>query len=171
MYRKFSRTISVERRSTKQKVVHEITAGGVALNSLCEAAVIQRRNLVTDELQWCLPKGHLENGETKIDAAIREIFEETGIIAKPIHKIGHFDYYFSGGNFLIHKTVHHYLMRAVGGFLTVENDPDEEAESAYYVPIKDLRSLLTYKNEKFIIDKVMREIEGRGVTAILGGES
>jgi 8-oxo-dGTP pyrophosphatase MutT (NUDIX family) len=28
---------------------------------------------------WCFPKGHIEDGESEIDAAKREIFEETGI--------------------------------------------------------------------------------------------
>ena len=30
---------------------------------------------------WGMPKGHVELGETDIDAAMREVFEETGISA------------------------------------------------------------------------------------------
>jgi len=29
--------------------------------------------------QWTFPKGHLEAGETSAEAAVREVFEETGI--------------------------------------------------------------------------------------------
>jgi 8-oxo-dGTP diphosphatase len=29
--------------------------------------------------RWTLPKGHLEAGETEQDAAVREVFEETGL--------------------------------------------------------------------------------------------
>ena len=38
---------------------------------------------------WSLPKGHIDEGETPIDAAIREIYEETGIInPKLVKKLG-----------------------------------------------------------------------------------
>lgn len=32
---------------------------------------------------WSLPKGHMEAGETEIQAALRELFEETGLTAQP----------------------------------------------------------------------------------------
>ena len=31
---------------------------------------------------WSLPKGHIEAGETDVQAALRELFEETGLTAK-----------------------------------------------------------------------------------------
>lgn len=33
--------------------------------------------------RWCFPGGHIENGETPKQAAVREVFEETGIRCKP----------------------------------------------------------------------------------------
>ncbi|MBU3620708.1 NUDIX domain-containing protein [Polynucleobacter sp. CS-Odin-A6] len=33
---------------------------------------------------WMQPGGHIDEGESPIDAAIREVFEETGIACKPI---------------------------------------------------------------------------------------
>jgi 8-oxo-dGTP diphosphatase len=33
---------------------------------------------------WSLPKGHLDPGETFLDAAVREVREETGCTARPI---------------------------------------------------------------------------------------
>ena len=34
--------------------------------------------------KWMQPGGHIDAGETPIDAAIREVYEETGVICKPI---------------------------------------------------------------------------------------
>lgn len=37
----------------------------------------------TGQSHWDIPKGHLEEGETQIEAAIRECFEETGFLINP----------------------------------------------------------------------------------------
>lgn len=49
-------------------------AGGVVWNKKKGVAVVAQGNDV-----WSLPKGHVEQGETHLEAAIREIEEETGI--------------------------------------------------------------------------------------------
>lgn len=33
----------------------------------------------TEEDRWCFPKGHLESGESVVEAAVREVTEETGL--------------------------------------------------------------------------------------------
>ncbi len=35
--------------------------------------------------QWVLPKGHIENGEKPAVTAVREVYEETGVWAKPLN--------------------------------------------------------------------------------------
>ncbi len=37
---------------------------------------------------WSLPKGHVEEGETYEQAAVREVFEETGIEAEMVAPLG-----------------------------------------------------------------------------------
>jgi hypothetical protein len=44
--------------------------------------------------------------------------------------------------------VHHFLLGAVGGELTVEDDPDGEAEDVAWVPVLDLPGRLAYPNER-----------------------
>ena len=131
----------------------ETSAGGLVLRAGpvptddFSAAVLLRRNR-TGRLEWCLPKGHLEGNETPQEAAIREIHEETGIRGSIKAELGMIDYWFTGEDRRVHKVVHHYLLRAEGGHLTVENDPDGEAEDALWVRIDELAERLSYPNEQ-----------------------
>jgi mutator protein MutT len=53
----------------------------VALVVFDERALVLRRRPEDRSFaeQWCLPGGRVEEGETAVDAAVREIFEETGL--------------------------------------------------------------------------------------------
>src|SRR5690606_11643952 len=107
-------------------VVDETSAGGLVVDvvdGLAYTAVIARRNRA-GRLEWCLPKGHLEGAETAEEAAVREIAEETGIDGRILRRLGVIDYWFSGDEHRVHKVVHHFLLGALHGELTVENDPD-----------------------------------------------
>lgn len=53
-------------------------AGGVVTNEQEEVLMIELRG------RWDLPKGHIEDGESSYDAALREVEEETGVRAKII---------------------------------------------------------------------------------------
>ena len=110
-------------------------------------ACIARRNRA-GRLEWCLPKGHIEQGETPEQAAVREVHEETGISADIIQALGVIDYWFTGEDRRIHKVVHHFLLEATGGEITVENDPDHEAELAQWIPMADLPTRLAFPNER-----------------------
>ena len=63
-------------------------------------------------LLWSLPKGHIEEGETPEDTAVREVAEETGIIGEVVAPLGIIDFWFVADGRRIHKTVHHFLLRA-----------------------------------------------------------
>lgn len=131
-------------------VVEETSAGGLVVrheSGVPAAAVIARRNRA-GRLEWCLPKGHLEGDETPEQAAVREIAEETGIRGTIVRRLGVVDYWFTGDDRRVHKLVHHFLLGAVGGHLTVEGDPDGEAEDAAWIPVRDLPGRLAYPNER-----------------------
>lgn len=132
--------------------MEETSAGGLVVTSLASGpavAVIARRNRA-GRLEWCLPKGHLEGDETPEQAAVREIAEETGIRGRLVTQIGTIDYWFTVEGRHIHKTVHHYLLEAVGGRLTVEEDPDAEAIDVAWVPMTELGQRLAFVNERRI---------------------
>jgi len=148
-------TRAVVRRRTVGRTAHlpvsnETSAGGIAVrveDGVAYVACIARRSR-SGRLEWCLPKGHIEEGETPEQAAIREVAEETGISADIIQRLGVIDYWFTGEDRRIHKVVHHYLMEATGGTITTENDPDHEAELAEWIPITALAGQLAFPNER-----------------------
>lgn len=119
-------------------------------------AIIARYNR-GGRLEWCLPKGHPEGVETNEEAAIREIEEETGIAGRILAPLGSVDYWFTVTNYRVHKTVHHFLLEATGGHLTIENDPDHEAVDVAWVPLGSLGKRLSFPNERRIAD-LAREV-------------
>ncbi len=96
-------------------------------------------------LRWSLPKGHVEQGETTEQAAIREVAEETGIAGRITARLGSVDYTFTVEGKRIHKRVHHYLMVAVGGELS---DADIEVTEVAWVPLDELHERLAYAGER-----------------------
>src|SRR5699024_7975242 len=109
--------------------VEERSAGGVVVDvheGRARIAVIARLNRAR-RLEWCLPKGQIEGRETLVETAQREVAEETGIESRVLLELGTIDYWFATPDRRIHKFVHHYLLEATGGHLTIENDPDHEA--------------------------------------------
>ena len=54
-------------------------AGGVVVNDAGDVLLIRHRNG-----SWVFPKGHIEPGESKVDAAVREVEEEAGVQASVV---------------------------------------------------------------------------------------
>lgn len=131
-------------------IVREYSAGGLVFNERGEVAIIARHSR-SGHLEWCLPKGHIEKGETPEETAVREVHEETGILGEIQGSIATIDYWFTGDTQRVHKLVHHYVLKQVSGELNVLGDPDHEAEDAAWVPFDDLTSVLSYPNERRIV--------------------
>lgn len=132
------------------RTVEETSAGGLVVDDQGRAAIISRRNK-RGRVVWSLPKGHLEEGETLEAAAVREVGEETGIIGRVLAPLGVIDFYFTADSRRIHKTVHHYLLRAEGGELSAD---DVEVEDVAWVPLEELDDTLTYADERGLLPRV-----------------
>lgn len=64
----------VKQKEAVPHLTYRNDAGGVVLNARGEMVLVLQRNGV-----WSLPKGKIEEGEERLDAAKREIAEETGV--------------------------------------------------------------------------------------------
>jgi 8-oxo-dGTP pyrophosphatase MutT (NUDIX family) len=106
----------------------------------------------TDKHNLVLPKGHIEAGETAIDAAVREVEEETGLVAEPIESVGsvvmHEDH--------ADRRIHFYLMQ-------VRNETPAWSghcgTDAFPVPIAWAESLLKHEQTRMLFADVRPRIE------------
>jgi len=133
--------------------VIERAAGGLVVRVTSRG----REVLLIDDAfgKIAVPKGHLEHGESWEEAAIREVFEETGIHARILGPLGRVEYPISRNGASVRKQVRLFLMEALD-----ESDlpvhQAEEVYSAYYVPWdegKTLHNLRGYQNWSWLFDK------------------
>ncbi|MBI3988763.1 MAG: NUDIX hydrolase [candidate division NC10 bacterium] len=150
-----SRSPSVKART---KVKHQVSSGGVIVREkegTFEVALIGLRGGSV----WGLPKGLVEAGEDPQATALREVREETGLVGRPLGKLGEIEYWFfdkeEGAR--IHKTVHFYLLAYVEGS---PEDHDFEVEEVRWYPIEEALRLMAYRNEREMVERALQKLGG-----------
>ncbi|MGH3828333.1 MAG: NUDIX hydrolase [Pseudonocardiaceae bacterium] len=137
-------------RDGRMRTVAETSAGGLVVDTATGRAAVIGRLDRRGRLLWSLPKGHVEQGETVEQAAVREVAEETGIDSAIVAELGSIDFWFVAEGRRVHKTVHHFLLRAVGGELS---DDDHEVGEVAWVPLADLPARLAYPDERRLVQR------------------
>jgi len=134
------------------KRVDEVSAGGLVIDTTGALGLLIGRYDQKDSgrtrVLWSLPKGHIEEGETPEQAAIREVAEETGITSEITKSLGVIDFWFMAGGKRIHKTVHHFIFKESGGLLAAQ---ESEVDLVSWFPLSEIIGLLAYPDEKKLI--------------------
>ncbi len=126
------------------------SAGGLVLNERGEVAIVLQRK--RRRWRWTLPKGRVDAGETAETAALREVFEETGLQAQILRPLlfhegpRHFTYYFE---------------------MLLEQDSgthDNETRKVRFVPLFKAAKRVRSKRDLAVLRRLM-EIRTRAVGA------
>ena len=130
----------------------EVSAGGVVYRRIDDGieVVLASRRTRRGQLAWGLAKGGIEMGETREQAAIREVREETGLTADIEADLGDTKYMYVWDDIRIRKTVHFFLMRHTGGDV---DDRDDEMEEIRWFPMERAIKRAAYRGERDMLVK------------------
>ena len=110
-----------------------------------------------------LPKGLVDPGEKPLETALREVYEETGVTADPVTKLGDSKYVYTrvwGDGARVFKIVSFYLMRYRSGRINdIEPAMRVEVTCARWVRLDDAPTLLAYKGEKQMARRALEYVE------------
>ena len=145
-------------RDPKLPTTREVSAGGVVYRRTDDGdieVVLASRRTRRGDLAWGLAKGGIEAGESKEEAALREVREETGLVAEIEDDLGDTKYMYVWEDVRIRKTVHFFLMRWVGGDV---GDRDDEMEEIRWFPLERALKRSAYRGERDVLARAAERL-------------
>ncbi|TMK85777.1 MAG: NUDIX hydrolase [Actinobacteria bacterium] len=141
------------------KTRSEFSAGGVVFRKARQGpeVVLAARRTRKGDLAWGLPKGLVEPGENPVEAAVREVQEETGLQGEIVQPLGEISYWFVWGGERVRKRVAFFLMQAVGGDTSLH---DHEMEDVRWFPLAEALSAASYPSERQVIRRAAEALDG-----------
>ena len=134
----------------------EFSAGGVVVNDAGEVVVIVPTRRAADGSKvLALPKGHPDKDESALEAALREVREETGLEAELVEKLGDVHYVYQREGRRIAKVVAFYLLRYRSGRV---EDHDHEVEVARWMPAAQAAEELSYDGERDMVRRALARL-------------
>lgn len=133
------------------QIIEKVSAGGVVLRG-GEVLTLY----VPDHGEIVFPKGTIKNNESSEQAAIREVYEETGYRAEILTALDSHSYEFDEEGVHIRKTVHFYLMKLID-----ENEipkPQFEHHENFenkWLDVNAAMEVLTHEANKKLLKKVV----------------
>jgi 8-oxo-dGTP pyrophosphatase MutT (NUDIX family) len=129
----------------------DFSAGGVVIRDRDVVVIVPKRKGAQGDMVLGLPKGHLDGDETEVQAAVREVREETGVVAEPIEKLGEISYTYERRGIAIDKRVAFYLLEYRSG----ELDHDHEIEHVRWMPLEEAARSLSYEGEREMVQRAL----------------
>ena len=107
---------------------------------------------------WGFPKGHMEEGETEIETALREVKEEVGLDV----------FIKSQKRYTLHYTINNEIDKTTVLFLATAKEEEikrqkSEIEKAKWCDFEEALNLLTFENWKKLFRKVLKEMDKKGI--------
>jgi 8-oxo-dGTP pyrophosphatase MutT (NUDIX family) len=147
------------RRGPRERSERERSAGGVVVRGDEVVVIVPTRRASDGSKVLALPKGHIDAGENEIQAATREVREETGVVGEPVRELGESRYWYRRDGQTIPKSVLFFLFDYVEGDTS---DHDDEVEEARWMPLEEARSALSHAAEREIVARAAAYLqEGR----------
>ncbi len=137
----------------------EFSAGGVVVRGEDVVVIVPTRRAADGSRVLALPKGHVDPGETTIEAATREVREETGIVAAPVRELGESRYWYRRDGRTIAKTVAFFLFDFVEGDIA---DHDDEVEEVRWIALADATSALSHSAEREMVELALAQLHKDG---------
>lgn len=104
---------------------------------------------------WIFPKGHIEDGETPAEAAVREAREEAGVVGRAHRSVGRLEYD------LGHQSIYveYFLV-----WLEKDKDDAEEGRKRRWCTREEALERVEFKETRALIEKAWTRLprEGRG---------
>jgi 8-oxo-dGTP pyrophosphatase MutT (NUDIX family) len=129
----------------------DFSAGGVVVRDDDVVVIVPARRGAGGDRVLGLPKGHPDGDETEVDAAIREVREETGVDAEPVERLGEISYTYERRGQPVDKRVAFYLLKYRSG----ELDHDNEIEQVRWMPLEEAARSLTYEGEREMVQRAL----------------
>ncbi len=98
--------------------------------------LLVQRNKQPDAGLWGFPGGHVEWGETVLDAAARELREETGVIAEPLRYLDNLDLLRRDANGQV--TAHYLLVGVACRYVSGTPVAADDARDARWFPVDQI---------------------------------
>jgi 8-oxo-dGTP pyrophosphatase MutT (NUDIX family) len=143
-------------RARHERVVRERSAGGVVVRDGEIVVIVPTRRASDGSKVLALPKGHIDPGENEIEAATREVREETGIVAELVRELGESRYWYRREGKTIPKSVMFFLFDYVEGDTA---DHDDEVEEARWIALADAQRELSHAAEREIVARAAAYLE------------
>jgi 8-oxo-dGTP pyrophosphatase MutT (NUDIX family) len=129
------------------KTEHHRSAGGLVVRGSQVLLISTQKGR-----RWQLPKGHVEEGETPEQAAVREVREETGVTGRVVAPLPEVEYwYVEKGKLRVHKRVDYFLLEYESGD-AADFDASEVSGADWFTWDEGLAKL-SFENERRVAEE------------------